>query len=490
MNQHLQHFSADIQLIYSRIGDDISRRIFEKRLMMTLIRVEGNDNTIAFLRERRDRDSRLAALFEDIRKLDGDILIYGAGECGRYIYDSKFMEEIPVKGFIDNKEWNKGTVYSLPVYRFEDAVANCRKANIILSMESQASRQQIREQITQTESNWNIIDVGGILRQIDKEVTLGIANPYYRYVYDLVDNNDTASNVLSRIRKADHPIACWITLEDGDDIGRLLKEKWGYYPWCCYLTEDKKQGEYNGIQVYTYEEAIVRYEQLDIVIGSVQSSIAARDKMAAHGTRGECINLGDITETLEKQQYFDFFESSGEKETVVDGGVYDLGSVAGFLKWCNGNYERVFAFEPEKSNYELCKEKAEQWENVSLFNCGLLDRQGKIGFTSGLGGASRIEDQQQDFYSDYDISVTDLDSVIQEEKVTFIKMDIEGAEEKALLGARRVITEQKPKLAICVYHKPEDIIELPALILGMRPDYKIAFRHYSLRGTETVMYAW
>ena len=217
-------------------------------------------------------------------------------------------------------------------------------------------------------------------------------------------------------------------MEDGDDIGRLLKEKWGYYPWCCYLTEDKKQGEYNGIQVYTYEEAIVRYEQLDIVIGSVQSSIAARDKMAAHGTRGECINLGDITETLERQQYFDFFEYSGEKETFVDGGVYDLGSVAGFLKWCNGNYERVFAFEPEKSNYELCKEKAEQWENVSLFNCGLLDRQGKIGFTSGLGGASRIEDQQQDFYSDYDISVTDLDSVIQEEKVTFIKMDIEGAE--------------------------------------------------------------
>ena len=107
-----------------------------------------------------------------------------------------------------------------------------------------------------------------------------------------------------------------------------------------------------------------------------------------------------------------------------------------------------------------------------------------------MGGASRIEDQKRDFYSNYDIEVTDLDSVVKDEKVTFIKMDIEGAEEKALLGARHIITEQKPKLAICVYHKPEDIIELPALILEMRPDYKIAFRHYSLRGTETVMYAW
>jgi len=126
---------------------------------------------------------------------------------------------------------------------------------------------------------------------------------------------------------------------------------------------------------------------LDIVIENGRLYDTVREKVSSNGIVREIINLNDITEMLYRKQYFDFFEYSGEKETFVDGGVYDLGSVAGFLKWCNGNYERVFAFEPEKSNYELCKEKAEQWENVSLFNCGLLDRQGKIGFTSGLGGA-------------------------------------------------------------------------------------------------------
>lgn len=490
MNEHLQHVSADIQLIYSRIGDDISRRIFENRLLMTLTKVERDDNTIALLRERRDRDRRLAELFEDIRKLDGDILIYGAGECGRYLYGSKFMEGIPVRGFIDNKEWHKGTVYNLPVYRLEDAVANCGKATVILSMESRASRRQIRKRIAQMESNWNIIDAGAILQQIDKEAALGIANPYYRHVYDLVDTNDTISGVLSRIRKEDHPMACWITFKDGDEIGRLLKEKWGTYPWCCYLTDDKTQSEYNGIPVHTYEEAINQYKKLDIVTGSAYGSRAVRDQMAAFGTRGECICLEEIAEMLHRQQYFDFFKYAGEKETFVDGGVYDMGSVKGFLQWCKGNYERIYAFEPEQSNYGRCKETAEQWEHVSLFNCGLLDRQGSIGFTSGLGGASRIENRQQDFYPDYDIAVMDLDSVVKGEKVTFIKMDIEGAEAKALLGARHIITKQKPKLAICVYHKPEDIIALPALVLGMRPDYQIAFRHYSLRDTETVMYAW
>lgn len=490
MNEHLQHISADIQLIYSRTGDDTSRRIFEKRLMMSLTKVDRNDNTIALLRERRDRDRQLADLFADIRNLDGDILIYGAGECGRYLCGSQFMEGIPVRGFIDNKEWHKGTVCNLPVYRFEDAVADCGKATVILSMESRASRRQIREQIAQTESDWNIIDAGAILRQIDKEAALRIANPYYSYVYDLVDTNDTASGVFGRIREADHPTAYWITFQDGDEIGRLLKEKRGTYPWCCYLTDDKIQSEYNGIPVYTYEEAVRQYKQLDIVTGSAHGSRAVMEQQAAFGAVGECISLEVITEALNRQQYFDFFEYAGEKETFVDGGVYDLGSVKGFLNWCGGNYERIYAFEPEQSNYGRCKEIAEQWEHVSLFNCGLLDRQGSIGFTSGLGGASRIENRQQDFYPDYDIAVTDLDSVVKEEKVTFIKMDIEGAEAKALLGARHIITEQKPKLAVCVYHKPEDIIELPLLVLGMRPEYQIAFRHYSLRDTETVMYAW
>ena len=68
-------------------------------------------------------------------------------------------------------------------------------------------------------------------------------------------------------------------------------------------------------------------------------------------------------------------------------------------------------------------------------------------------------------------------------------MDIEGSEGKALLGARKTITENKPKLAICVYHKPEDIIELPQIVLDMNPNYKLYLRHYSYTDTETVLYA-
>ena len=70
-------------------------------------------------------------------------------------------------------------------------------------------------------------------------------------------------------------------------------------------------------------------------------------------------------------------------------------------------------------------------------------------------------------------------------------MDIEGAEYNALIGAEQTIKTWKPRLAICVYHKPEDILEIPALLLRMNPHYNFALRHYYISSSnETVLYAY
>ena len=79
--------------------------------------------------------------------------------------------------------------------------------------------------------------------------------------------------------------------------------------------------------------------------------------------------------------------------------------------------------------------------------------------------------------------------MIRDERVTFIKMDIEGSEYNALLGARETIVKDRPKLAVSIYHKKEDIWTLPSLILEMVPDYKLFFGHYSIAAAETVLYA-
>ena len=82
-----------------------------------------------------------------------------------------------------------------------------------------------------------------------------------------------------------------------------------------------------------------------------------------------------------------------------------------------------------------------------------------------------------------------LDDVIRE-KVTFIKMDIEGEELEALKGGAEIIKNYKPKLAISVYHKLEDLVEIPRFIMNLDSTYKLYLRHYwNCSGTDTILFA-
>lgn len=87
------------------------------------------------------------------------------------------------------------------------------------------------------------------------------------------------------------------------------------------------------------------------------------------------------------------------------------------------------------------------------------------------------------------ISVDTLDNLFINTPITFIKMDIEGSEKETLMGAEKLIKKYKPKLAVCVYHKWEDIYEIPQIIKSLVPEYKIHLRHHSASIEETVYYA-
>lgn len=71
-----------------------------------------------------------------------------------------------------------------------------------------------------------------------------------------------------------------------------------------------------------------------------------------------------------------------------------------------------------------------------------------------------------------------FDSLYANRKVTLINMDIEGAEINVLQGAKKIIAEQKPVLAICAYHRPEDLVELPRVIKSCCDDYVFYLRKY------------
>ena len=186
-------------------------------------------------------------------------------------------------------------------------------------------------------------------------------------------------------------------------------------------------------------------------------------------------------------QYFDTdIMVARDHEIFVDAGALDMGSTIDFVKWCNGQSDIVYAFECDPLAFNQCQEniskKAElQKLNIQLYRKGLAEKTGKVMLVEHFG-SSKI-----DAHGTTAVEITSLDEVLNGKPVTFIKMDIEGAELDALKGARNTILKWKPRLAICLYHKPEDILEIPSFIVSLVPEYKMYIRHYSTLVTETVL---
>lgn len=70
-----------------------------------------------------------------------------------------------------------------------------------------------------------------------------------------------------------------------------------------------------------------------------------------------------------------------------------------------------------------------------------------------------------------------------------IKLDVEGAEEQAILGMTRLVREQSPYIEVAIYHKPTDLYRLPQLILNLNDRYRFDIRAYGYDGADTMLSA-
>ena len=142
--------------------------------------------------------------------------------------------------------------------------------------------------------------------------------------------------------------------------------------------------------------------------------------------------------------------------------------------------------EPAQTTIPILKEyiKIKKLHDTHVICKGAFSEAGQLYFCEGNGPGNSITSQ-----GDNKIEVISIDEMLQGDKATYIKMDIEGAEMAALLGAQNTIRKYKPKLAICIYHKPDDLWKIPTYILKEYPWYKIYIRHYSYDIFETVLYA-
>ncbi|MBR1859902.1 MAG: FkbM family methyltransferase [Selenomonadaceae bacterium] len=237
-----------------------------------------------------------------------------------------------------------------------------------------------------------------------------------------------------------------------------------------------------GYDVISPEEAMNLKDSV-IIIGSTQYRDEIEKQLIENGYPVEliCNPLRICT----GWQYFDYFKPA-ENEVFIDVGCYDGMTAVDFTKWATKGYDYIYSFEANVHSISNCIENFKQHNlKGEVINKGLWHKMDILNFNAKNGQGSKITNN-----GDIRVETISLDEILNGKRVTFIKMDIEGAEYNALLGAEQTIKKWHPRLAICVYHKPEDILELPALILKINPDYKFALRQYRIDEGETVLYSY
>ena len=191
---------------------------------------------------------------------------------------------------------------------------------------------------------------------------------------------------------------------------------------------------------------------------------------------------------IKEQQYFFSGLRLKKDEVFIDCGAFTGDTLDVFCKHCP-IYKKIIAFEPDTKNFKALQNKHGNKPDIILFKTGVSDSDGEVSFLENGGTTSKIYEHK----NATKIPVRSIDSVLRElgageRKVTFIKMDVEGAELRALKGASETILREKPKLAISIYHKKEDMIEIAEYIHDLVPEYKLYVRQYDFV-FETVLYA-
>ena len=185
----------------------------------------------------------------------------------------------------------------------------------------------------------------------------------------------------------------------------------------------------------------------------------------------------------EKMKLYEEVLPLSEDETIIDLGAYDGDTIREFLSVTDGKYKKILALEPDEKNFRKLERKTEELCNLTRLNIGAWDKEETLYFAKKSGRNSRLED------GGIPVHFNSVDNIADSE-VTFIKMDIEGAELRALEGARNTIATYKPKLYVCAYHRNEDMFALPFKIKELYEGYKIYFRqHPYIPAWESNFYA-
>ncbi len=270
--------------------------------------------------------------------------------------------------------------------------------------------------------------------------------------------------------------------------GKRLIELFPKNNWKGIIDRYKSQEKYRDVEIINLEQFLAVYrpgtaifvsnmfETDNIVKSLLEKGIILEDIYA----------LNILDKEGAKNIYFDsecIKPLIDKEEIFVDIGCYDGKDSINYMKWSNNNEVKIYAFEPDIKNYQICKKNLDIYSNIKLLNIGLSDQEQEV-CVMGEGEMSYFgEGDGLRIYTNL------LDNVIADNRVGFIKMDVEGHEANVLKGAESIIREQHPMLAISLYHKKSDIWRIPMLLLKFNSNYHFFMRYYGALSGDTVLYA-
>lgn len=200
----------------------------------------------------------------------------------------------------------------------------------------------------------------------------------------------------------------------------------------------------------------------------------------------------NIYEEEERQYFDDKIIGKLKDEIFVDVGGYIGDTIEVFLRRCEST-RKIYFYEPNTENLIVAKQRLEEYSksniDIRFRDVGVSNIEMDVELSKKRSGSRVLHSEigNGEFETET-INLVTLDKDIKE-CVTFIKMDVEGEEGRVLEGAKTHIQEDNPKLAICVYHKFDDLWQLPLQVERYNSNYKMFLRHYcNYNLSETVLY--
>lgn len=205
--------------------------------------------------------------------------------------------------------------------------------------------------------------------------------------------------------------------------------------------------------------------------------------------------INDLYENRSECYLDKIFIDNYQDGLYIDAGSYNADFITTLANKVSIDNSRFYIFEPNKIFYNQIKNNLDKKINYEIFNVALCDKDATMEFMQIPSSTSHIIDKKYNAYKNTvdkndiaTIKTNKLDTIIKEEKVAGIKIDIEGSESSMLKGATKIIKRDRPILLLSIYHKWDDLFKLQDYIMSLNLNYKFYIRHYSLSVAKTILY--